>query len=46
MGFPHCPICEILALISVFIGLTRSFMFLILFRDFVKRGSNVNLQFV
>jgi len=45
MGFPHCPICVVLAFVSVFIGVTRSYMFLILFREFVKAQSNFKLKF-
>ena len=30
MGFPHCPICVVLAFVSVFMGVTRSYMFYIL----------------
>jgi len=27
MGFPYCPICVVLAFVSVFMGVTRSDMF-------------------
>ena len=36
MGFPHCPICVVLAFVSVFMGITRSYMFYILFREFLS----------
>ena len=40
MGFPHCYICLALALVSVFAGVTRSYMFYILFKEFVRAESN------
>ena len=45
MGFPHCPICVVLAFVSVFIGVTRSYMFCILFREIVRAESNFILEF-
>ena len=45
MGFPHCPICLVLAFISVFMGVTRSYMFYILFREIVRAESNFKLKF-
>ena len=45
MGFPHCPICVVLAFVSVFMGVTRSYMFCILFREFWKAESNFKLKF-
>ena len=45
MGFPHCPICVDLAFISVFIGVTRSYMFYLLFREFMREESNFKLKF-
>ena len=45
MGFPHCPICVVLAFVSAFMGFTRSFMFYILFRLFVRAESNFKLKF-
>ncbi len=44
MGFPHCPICIILAFVSVFIGVTRSYMFFVLVREFMRAGSNYKLK--
>ena len=44
MGFPHCPICVVLAFVSVFMGVTRSYMFFILFREFVRAQSNFKLK--
>ncbi len=44
-GFLHCPICIVLAFVSVFIGVTRSCMFYILFREFVRAESNFKLKF-
>ena len=45
MGFPHCPICVVLAFISVFIGVTRSYMFCILFGEYTREKSNLKFQF-
>ena len=45
MGFPHCPICVVLAFVSAFIGVTRSFMFFILFREFIRAESNFKVKF-
>ena len=45
MGFPHCPICVVLAFVSVFIGFTRSYMFYILFREFLRAESNFKFKF-
>ena len=45
MGFPHCPICVVLAFVSVFIGVSRSYMFYIVFREFVRAESNLKLKF-
>ena len=44
MGFPHCPICVVLALVSVFVGVTRSYMFFILLREFMRTESNFKLK--
>ncbi len=44
MGFLHCPICEVLAFVSVFMGVTRSYMFYILFREFVRAEYNFKLK--
>ena len=44
MGFPHCPICVALAFIYLFIGFTRTFMFSILFRNFVSKESKFNFK--
>ncbi len=41
MGFPHCPICVVLAFVSVLFGATRSYMFFFLFREFTKAESNL-----
>ena len=45
MGFPHCPICVVPAFVSVFMGVTRSYMFYILFKEFVRAESNFKLKF-
>ena len=45
MGFPHCPICVLLAFVSVFIGVTRSYMFYILFREILRAESDFKLKF-
>ena len=45
MGFPHCPICVVLAFVSVFIGVTRSYKFHILFREFLRAESNFKFKF-
>ena len=45
MGFPHCPICVVLAFVSVFMGVTRSYMFYILFREVVRVEPNFKLKF-
>ena len=44
MGFPHCPICVVLAFLSVFIGITRSYMFSILLKEFISKESNLKLN--
>ena len=44
MGFPHCPICVVLAFISVFIGATRSYMFFVLLREFIREESKLKLK--
>ena len=44
MGFPHCPICVVLAFVAVFMGVTRSYMSYILFREFMKAESNIKLK--
>ena len=45
MGFPHCPICVVLAFVSVFMGVTRSYMFYIIVREFMKSESTFKLKF-
>ena len=45
MGFPHCHICVVLAFVSFFMGVTRSYMFYILFREFVRAEYNFKLKF-
>ena len=45
MGFPHCSICVVLASVTVFIGVTRSYMFFILFREFIRAETNFKLKF-
>jgi len=45
MGFPHCPICVVLALVSVFMGVTRSYMFYILVWEFMRADSTFKLKF-
>ena len=46
MGFPHCPICVLLAFVSVFMGVARSYMFFILLREFVRAEYNFKLKFI
>ncbi len=45
MGFPHCPICIALAFVSVFTGITRSYMFWILIRESMREELNCKLSF-
>ncbi len=45
MGFPHCPICVFLAFIYVYMGVARSYMFFILFKEFIKEESKFNFKF-
>ena len=45
MGFPHCPICVVLAFVSVFMGVTRSYMFYILVREFKRVESTFKFKF-
>ena len=45
MGFPHCPICVVLASLSVFVGVTRGYMLFILFREFMRAEFNFQLKF-
>ena len=45
MGFPHCPICVLLAFVSVFMGVTRSYMFFTLFREFMRAESTFKFKF-
>ena len=45
MEFPHCPICVVLAFMSIFIGVTRSYMLFILFKEFLKAESDFKLKF-
>ncbi len=45
MGFPHCPICVVLAFVSFFMGVTRSFMFCILVREFIRAEYTFKLKF-
>ena len=45
MGFPHFPISLVLELVSDFMGVTRSYMFYILFRDFLRAESTSKLKF-
>ena len=45
MGFPHWPICVVLAFVSVFMGVTRSYMFFILVREFMKAESTFKFKF-
>ena len=46
MGFPHCPICVVLAFVSIFVGVTRSYMSFILFREFMRAEFNSKLNLV
>ena len=45
MGFLHCPICIVLAFVSVFMGVTRSYMFYILVQEFMRAESTIKLKF-
>ena len=45
MGFPHCPICVVLAFVSFVIGVTRSYMFYILVGEFMRAESTFKLKF-
>ncbi len=45
MGFPHCPICVVLAFLSIFMGVTRSYMFYILLKEFVGAESDFKFKF-
>ena len=45
MGFPHCPICVVLAFVSVFMGVTRSYMFFILVRELMRAESTIKFKF-
>ena len=45
MGFPHRPICAVLAFVSVFMGVTRSYMFYILVREYMRAESTFKLKF-
>ena len=45
MGFPHCPICVALAFVSVFMGVTRSYMSYILFREFIRAEFTFKFKF-
>ena len=45
MGFPHCPICFVLAFVSAFMGVTRIYMFYILFKEFLRAEFNFKLKF-
>ena len=37
MGFPHCPICVSVALLTACITVTRSYMFYLLYKESEKR---------
>ncbi len=37
MGFPHCPICVAVAILTAFITATRGYMFFLLYKESVKR---------
>ena len=45
MGFSHCPICVVLAFIYLLIGVSRSYMFLILLREIIGEESKLELKF-
>ena len=45
MGFLHCPICLVLAFVSVFMGVTRIYMFYILVREFMRAEFTFKLKF-
>ncbi len=45
MGFPHCPICVVLAFVSVFMGVTRSYMLYFLAREFMRVESTFKFKF-
>ena len=44
MGFPHCPICIVLAFVSAFIGVTRSYMLFVLVSQLISKESKVKLK--
>ena len=46
MGFPHCPICIVLAFTSGIIGITRSYMFFILLEELMRQESDFKLNLV
>ena len=45
MGFPHCPICAVLAFVSACIGFTSTYMFFILFKEFIGEEPKLKLNF-
>ena len=45
MGFPHCPICIVLAFLSFFMGVTRGYMSYILFKEFARDNQSLNSSF-
>ena len=45
MGFPHCPICVVLAFVSVYIGVTRSYMLFILVKEFMRAKTTFKFKF-
>jgi len=45
MGLPHCPICIVLALTSGIVGVTRSYMFFIIFRELMRQESDFKFKF-
>ena len=45
MGLPHCPICVVLAFVAVLMGVTRSYMFFIHVREFVRAESTFKFKF-
>ena len=46
MGFPHSPFCVVLALVSVFVGVTRSYMFFILSKEFEREESSFKFKLI
>ena len=46
MVFPHCPICVTLAFLSICIGCTRSYMFIFLFKECIKKRVKIEFKVI